>query len=225
MTLHQAVQQAVDSTATGENFLDFGVHLVVNLVAIVILGVSVYYPRHGRRDLVTCMIAFNVSLFAVLAVIDVRGVDLGFGFGLFALLSIISLRSETFSTIELAYFFAGVVIGVVNALEVGGGILNWRNELFAIMLSSVIVLTVYVVDHPALRPAAGHQHITLDRIHADPSLLRADIEHRLGVRVTTATVLHTNYVEETMLIDIRYQSRHGERGHLAGRNPSSIDQQ
>ncbi|WP_052466027.1 DUF4956 domain-containing protein [Mobilicoccus massiliensis] len=204
-----------DPSVTPENFLDFGIHLVVDLAAVLVLAFGIYL-RHGRRDIVTCLLCFNLALFVVLAVIDVRSVDLGFGFGLFALLSIISLRSETFSTIELAYFFCGIVLGVVNALEVGGTVLNWSNELFAILLSATIVLGVYLVDHPRLRPAAGHVQITLDTVHRDPVMLRNDLEDRLGVDVTTATVLHADYVQDTMLVDVRYVAPDGARGQVAG---------
>jgi hypothetical protein len=214
-----------DPTVTGANFVDFFVHLSVNLIGLVVLAVVVYYRRHRRRDLLTCMVCFNVSIFVVLSVLDVRDAGVGLGFGLFALLSIITLRSETFSTIELGYLFSAVIIGVVNALEVGGGVLTWQNELFAALLTAVVVAAAYVADHPGLRQATGHQQITLDRVYPDAGLMRADIEQRLGVVVTTATVLHSNYVEETTLVDVRYEAPSPERGHLAGSHPASIDQQ
>jgi hypothetical protein len=214
-----------DPTVTGANFVDFFVHLSVNLIGLVVLAVVVYYRRHRRRDLLTCMVCFNVSIFVVFSVLDVRDAGVGLGFGLFALLSIITLRSETFSTIELGYLFSAVIIGVVNALEVGGGVLTWQNELFAALVTTVVVAAAYVADHPGLRKAAGHQQITLDRVYPDAGLMRADLEQRLGVVVTTATVLHTNCVEETTLVDVGYEAPNPERGHLAGSHPASIDQQ
>lgn len=201
----------VPDPISAANYADFFVHLAVDVVAFVILGVLTYYRRHGRIDFLICMAAFNIGLFVVLAVIDVRSTSLGVGFGLFALLSIISLRSDPFSLIELGYFFTALVVGVVNALEVGGRLLNPANELFAAALTAVVVIVVYVVDHPRLRRASGRQQITLDRVHADPAALHADLEQRLGVVVKSASVLHTNYVEETMLVDVRYVDGDGRR--------------
>ncbi|MEX0428435.1 DUF4956 domain-containing protein [Nocardioides sp. DS6] len=205
------------ASVSGSNFADFGVHLAVDAVAVVILAVGIYLPRHARRDLMTAMVCFNVALFVVLATIDVRSTDVGVGFGLFALLSIITLRSETFSTIELGYLFVAIVVGVVNALEVGGRFLDWRNEGFAALLTAVALVAVYAADHPRLSRATGHQQVTLDRVHADPALLRADLEERLHVTVTSASVLHTDYVAETMLVDVRY--RHRPAASAAPRGP------
>ena len=177
---------------------------MVDLVGVVILGYVLYFRRHRRRDLLTCIVCFNVSMFVVLSVIDLRSTSLAVGFGLFALLSIISLRSTPFSTVELAYFFSGIVLGVVNGLEVGGGLLNLTNELFAVLLTAVVLVTVAVVDSPRFQRAAGHQQITLDRLHNSPADLLADLEGRLDAKVTTATVLHSDYVQQTMLVDVRY---------------------
>lgn len=190
---------------TSANFVDFLTHLFVDLVALLILAVVLYYRRYHRRDLLTSIVCFNVSLFVVLAVIDVRSTSIGVGFGLFALLSIISLRSETFSTIELGYFFAGLVIGVVNGLEVGGKVLDPQNELFAIMLTASVIVVIWLIDLPQLHQAQRHQQITLDQVHSDPAALRADLEQRLGASITTTTVLHTDYVQQTMLVDVRYR--------------------
>ncbi len=193
---------------TPANFLDFGIHVAVNLVGLVVLTVGLYYRRHRRRDLLTCMVCFNISLFVALAVIDVRGVEgLGVGFGLFALLSIINLRSDPFSTVELGYFFSALVTGVVNGVEVGGGLLTLTNEMFAIMLTFTVVAVVAIIDHPRLHQGDNHQQITLDRVHEDPRALRTDLEGRLDAPVMTATVLHTDYVQQTMLVDVRYGQR------------------
>jgi hypothetical protein len=115
----------------------------IDLVAIFLCVYALYYARHRRRDLVTAFTMFNVGLFAVVAVITVRPIGAAVGFGLFALLSIIRLRSEPFSNIEIGYFFAALVLGLVNGLTA-------VPFEFAGALDSAILLTLFVVDHPKL---------------------------------------------------------------------------
>ena len=97
------------------------------------------------------------------------------------------------------------MIGVVNGLEVGGKVLNPQNELFAIMLTAAVIAVVWIVDLPRLHQAQRHQQITLDRVHSDPAAWTADLEQRLSASITTTTVLHTDYVQQTMLVDVRYR--------------------
>ena len=46
--------------------------------------------------------------------------------------------------------------------------------------------------------------VRLDRAVADPTELRAELERRLGVRVTAVSVQELNLVNETTLVDVRY---------------------
>ncbi|HEX4813863.1 MAG TPA: DUF4956 domain-containing protein, partial [Nonomuraea sp.] len=64
----------------------------------------------------------------------------------------------------------------------------------------------YVADHPALLGRGRHQMVTLDVVHADPDLLRADLESRLRARVLHYVVTHVDYVRDVTVVDVRYQA-------------------
>ena len=58
-----------------------------------------------------------------------------------------------------------------------------------------------------------HLALTLDVIHADDAALVADLERRLGGRVTHHEVKEVDYVRDTTVVDVRYRvaSRHSAR--------------
>jgi hypothetical protein len=192
---------------TTPEYVDLAARLVIDIAAIFICAYAIYYRRHRRRDLLTAYTAYNIGLFVVVAVITVRPVGAAVGFGLFALLSIIRLRSEPFSNSEISYFFVTLVLGLINGLAA-------HNLPLAVALDAIVLMAVYVVDHPRLlttkqgqQKSIQRQRIVLDTIHRDEPALRADLERRLGVEIQTLTVNEIDYVREIMVVDIRHTGR------------------
>jgi hypothetical protein len=179
------------------DYADFGARFGIDIVALVVL-LWVLLRRHGgRRDLMSVVACFNIGLLVVLTAIESAASATAIGFGLFAMLSIIRLRSEPFSNSELGVFFAGLVVALVN------GVAGIPLPL-AVALNAIILTAVAVSDHPGFGPVPKTREITLDRIHDDDAALRADLEHRLGVRVVDFTVLENDYVREITRLTIRY---------------------
>ena len=179
------------------SYPDFGVHLFVDLVAITLLTRGLYLPRHGRRDLFTVFVAFNVGLFAVLSVISSRHINAGLGFGLFAILSIIRLRSSPFDNVELGYFFGTLVLALVNGLA--------QTPLPLTLALDVLVLaTAWVIDHPSLQANVRRSRLTLDGVETDPLAIRAQAMRALGVDVTEVSINEVDYVREITRVTVRY---------------------
>ncbi|MGV9381035.1 DUF4956 domain-containing protein [Nonomuraea sp. NPDC003707] len=169
----------------------------MDLASIVALAYGLYYRRHHRRDLLFAYVALNVGIFAVVSLLLVQRVDVAVGFGLFGVLSIIRLRSSEITQQEIAYYFIAIVLGLVNG--VAGA---W--PLTALLLDGVLLVVMYVADHPALLGRTRHQVITLDVVHSDPDLLRVDLESRLRAHVLHYVVTQIDYVRDTTVVDVRY---------------------
>ena len=88
----------------------------VDLVAVLVLALAVYYPRHRRADLVTAFVAVNVGVLAVTIVLASSAATVGLGLGLFGVLSIIRLRSDELGQHEIAYYFAMLALGLLGGL-------------------------------------------------------------------------------------------------------------
>jgi hypothetical protein len=170
----------------------------MDLAAIVALAYGLYYRRHHRRDLLFAYVALNMGIFAVVSLLLVQRVDLAVGFGLFGMLSIIRLRSSEITQQEIAYYFVAIVLGLVNGIASGF-------PLTAFLLNVVLLVVVYVADHPRLLGRTRQQVVTLDIVHADPELLKADLERRLRARVLHFVVTQVDFVRDMTVVDVRYE--------------------
>ncbi len=172
----------------------------IDIAAIAILAFGVYYPRHRRRDLLVALIGVNVGVFAVAAVLGSTAIGLGLGLGLFGVLSVIRLRSYEITQREIAYYFAALAIGLVVGLP---GTELW----LAGALVAFIIVALFVVDHPRLLAGSRQRVITLERAILDEEELRAELEERLGARVTALSVQRVDFVDDLTVADVRYVIR------------------
>lgn len=177
--------------------------IAVDLVAITALT-ALYFARHRRRDLVIAYLTVNVGVLAVAAVLGTTGVGLGIGLGLFGVLSIIRLRSSEIAQHEVAYYFAALAMGLVTGL---GGIATTAGVWVDLGLVALVFAVMAIGDHPGLLRRYRQQTIRLDRAVADEIELRAELEQLLGARVHRVTVQHLDLVNDTTLVDVRYQLR------------------
>jgi hypothetical protein len=131
--------------------------------------------------------------------------------GLFAILSIIQLRSKPVTQEECAYYFAVLVLGLVNGLRL-------HDRVTTILLDGAMILMMYIVDNRRLFVRSHRVEITLDVVHEDVGALIADLERRLRGHVVHHIVEEIDYVRETMLVDVRLR-RGDTTAPPAGHNP------
>ena len=171
----------------------------INVVSILILAFFVYYRRHRRRDATVGYIATNVRLFVVAAALSSSTtLNVGVGFGLFAVLSIVRLRSDEATQSEIGYTMVSLVIGLMTGLP-------GLDTDIKITFSVLLVMTMFIVDHPSLIKPQQYQRlrIELDRIITDEKELSAFVEERITGKVKRLTVLEIDFVRETMRLDVR----------------------
>jgi hypothetical protein len=178
------------------SYSDLLLRLLVDLCAIGALNALLAF-RRPRRGLFMVFTAFNVGVFVLLAVISQRHIGPAVGFGLFALLSIVRLRSEPFSNAELSYFFCALVLALVNGIRIG-------EVPFQILLSAVLITTLFLVDHPALYRPTARRTITLDTIAVDEEALRVRLTEDLGVEVLEVAIEEIDYVRDLTRVQIRH---------------------
>lgn len=172
-----------------------GLRLLIDVVAIALLALGLFYRRHLRNDLVVLYVVFNVGLFAAVVVISEGEVAAAVGFGLFAVLSIIRLRAEQLSFAEIAYFFAAIVLGLVTAVDLGGA------EKTA-ALAALVLVAPALVDHPRALRDNRRIELTLELVVSDPAELLRIVEQRLNARVIALEVLDLDYVREITRVQV-----------------------
>jgi hypothetical protein len=170
-----------------------------DLVAIALV-VAIYFHRHQRRDLLLAYVALNVGILSATAMLASASVGAGLGLGLFGILSIIRLRSDSITQEEIAYYFVALTLGLLAGVGAGPTYL-------VPLLIALLVVVMYVADHPRLVPRARRQLLTLDSAISDEVALRAHIEDRLGADVRHLIVQELDFVRDLTVVDVRYRAR------------------
>ena len=176
------------------------VSLGIDLVAIVLLSFGIYFQRYRRREVMVAMIGLNVAVVAVSAALSSASVGLGLGLGLFGVLSIIRLRSSELSHSEVAYYFVSLAMGLLAGLAFDP---TWLGQL----LIGLLVVVMFLADHPALFRGYRHQVLTLDRAVTDEKELQTELATLLGAEIKQFTVQRVDQVRDTTLVDVRYRVR------------------
>ena len=178
--------------------MDHILPIAVDLVAVGILTFAVYFPRHHRRDLVVAFLGVNVGVLAVSLVLGSTTIGAGLGLGLFGVLSIIRLRSDEIAQHEVAYYFSALALGLISGLS---GTLTWLNAA----LMALILLVLVVGDHPRLFGRYRQQTMSIDTAITDHDALVEHLGLVLGAEIRGATVKHIDLVNDTTLVDVRFQ--------------------
>lgn len=173
--------------------------IAADLVAIAILAFGIYFLRHRRRDLLVAFVVVNVGVLAVAVVLAGSSVALGLGLGLFGVLSIIRLRSSEISQREVAYYFAALALGLIAGLSA-------EVSPVSLALMGLVIIALYIADHPRLLSRARQLTMTVDRAIADEAQLAAHLERELGGSVKQVSILQLDFVNDTTLVDVRYQA-------------------
>ena len=171
--------------------------IAIDLVAIFILTVPLYYRRHHRRDLLTAFAVLNMGVFAVASILGSTSVGIGVGMGLFGVLSIIRLRSTEISQYEVAYYFSALSIGLIAGLGSG-------DPLTSSALIALVLVVVALVDSRKILPASRQEEMRLDRAFTNEDELARHVEKLLGATVTNLRVISVDLVNDTTTIDVRW---------------------
>jgi len=173
--------------------------VAADVIAIAVLVFALYFPRYGRRDMVVAILGLNIGVLAVATTLSTAQVSAGLGLGLFGVLSIIRLRSSELEQEEVAYYFTALALGLLGGISVAPA---WVSPA----LMSIIVLAMYIGDHPRLFASSRHQVVTLDQAIMDERILVARLESVLGGTVIRLKVKKVDLVNDSTVVDVRFRT-------------------
>jgi hypothetical protein len=177
-------------------------NLGLDLLAIFLMTYVLYFRRHWRADLLLSYVALNVGIFVTMSLLTQVKIDIAVGFGLFAILSIVRLRSSAVTQQEVAYYFIALVLGLVNGMGV-------PDRGLVVGMNVVLLLTMFAFDSKPLRDRARRMDVKLDGVYTDETALVAELERRLGGRVTYLEITEVDLIHSHMLIDVRLRPGQG----------------
>ena len=178
--------------------------VLADLVAISVLVLAVYHPRHRRKDLAVAFFGVNVGVMAVAVVLSGTTVGAGLGLGLFGVLSIIRLRSTELSQREVAYYFVALALGLVSGLGA-------TSVAVTVALLVGLVAVLAVVDAPGFLGRDRERLVVLDAAYADDVALADAVERLLGVRPHTLDVVRLDLVNDSTTVMVRFREPRGGR--------------
>ena len=149
----------------------------VDLIALTTLVGGLYIRRHSRKDLLAAYVGVNVGVLAVTLLLATSNVGAGLGLGLFGVLSIIRLRSTELAQHEVAYFFAALALGLLGGI--GASLATTA------LLMALVVVSLWIGDHPSLLRRNRHQVVMVDHAIADETALTEHLARLLGARISS----------------------------------------
>ncbi len=176
--------------------------LALDIVSIILLAFVFYYRRHKNRDMTIAIAIINVTLFALAGALASFTLSLGVGFALFAVISIIRLRSDEAGWLEMAYLLTGLSVGLILGLP---GYSLTVQAIYAFIL----VLAIYLIDHPKLVPASKTKRMTVsvDFVETDHEALRERVAQMLNKKILSVETKSLSVMPAGMKLEVKYSER------------------
>ena len=177
----------------------------LNLVVVWIIVHFFYYPKGHRRDYYFTFLMLAVSIFMLISVLLKGSSDMGIGaaLGLFAIFGIIRYRTECVPIREMTYLFFIVALSVLNAKT---GELNFMSR---IVINLIMILVVWGAENHLSAYREGCKFVKYDNIDLiQPERyeeLKADLEKRLGVKITRVDVGAVDFLTDMTMLRVFYE--------------------
>lgn len=157
--------------------------LSINLVLLYLVAYVFFYRRHKRRDVFVAIALINITLFVLGGALGTFTISIGVGFALFSVISIFRLRSTTLGWTEIVYLLVSLAMGLTLGLPA-------YDLSVQTLYASLLVIAVYVVDHPRILPQRVNQRfsLTTDYVEIEPTALKQKVEEQLGHSVQRVQV-------------------------------------
>ena len=179
--------------------------LLLNSVVVWVLVHFFYYPKGHRRDYYFTFVLLSVSIFMLIYLLLGNSADMGIGaaLGLFAIFGIIRYRTECVPIREMTYLFFIVALSVLNAKT---GDLNFMSR---IIINLIMILVVWGAENHLSAYREGCKFVKYDNIDLiQPERyeeLQADLEKRLGVKITRVDVGAVDFLTDMTMLRVFYE--------------------
>ena len=202
--MHQQIYHVDNFIPTAELLPMVG-SLLLNSVVVWVLVHFFYYPKGHRRDYYFTFVLLSVSIFMLIYLLLGNSADMGIGaaLGLFAIFGIIRYRTECVPIREMTYLFFIVALSVLNAKT---GDLNFMSR---IIINLIMILVVWGAENHLSAYREGCKFVKYDNIDLiQPERyeeLKADLEKRLGVKITRVDVGAVDFLTDMTMLRVFYE--------------------
>ncbi len=199
------------SAGFGEVLLRFALCMLVNWGIVQYL----YFPKGKRRDFYFTFVIISVAIFFLVYLMmgmDRGKATMGVGLGLFGIFSIMRYRTDSMPVREMTYLFVVVCLSVVHAMAdamgVDGNGTMIGTPIAELAVIDVIVIVAIIIFERTLKVETT-KLIQYDRIELVKPEKRqeliADLEDRLGIKITDVKVGGVDFLRDMAMLRITYE--------------------
>jgi hypothetical protein len=174
--------------------------LLINLVAVLILIVGIYYPNYRKQEVFFTYFLFNISIFLLTFLLNEVKISLGAAFGLFAVFSMLRYRTEGISMKDMTYLFIVIAMGLIAAVKLE------NTELM--IIDGIILVTTFILEGNILLKREHSKRIRYENIELikpeNQNELISDLEKRTGLIIHKINIKKIDFLKDIASIEVFY---------------------
>jgi len=206
--------------AISEEFSTMLLRLVICIIVNVFIIYRLYYKKSQRSDFSFTFMIMTVAVFFL--VYFMMGMDrgkatMGVGLGLFGIFSIMRYRTDTMPVREMTYLFVIICLSVVHAMAGSMEETTYEplsmtatiNSYLQLIIVDIIVIAAIWLCEKLLKFEASKliQYDRMDLVKPENrDALIADLEDRLGLKVTKVEVGGVDMLRDMTVLRVYYES-------------------
>lgn len=166
-----------------------------------------YYPKSRRKDFAVTFMLFSAVVFMLLYFMGGVSLDITVGLGLFMIFGIMRYRTEMVPIREMTFLFITIATSVINGINV----INDQLLIANLLLIVLLVVVEYIVGrNREASKLVCYERIELIRPDRRAELI-ADLEQRLGHKVTRVDVGNVDFLRDVAFLKVYYRPMRGEQ--------------
>ena len=216
-----------------QQFISLLIRFVINLVVVSVIAHRFYYPRSHRRDYMFIFILMSISIFLLVSLMEGGGMELGAAMGLFAIFGIMRFRTEAVPIREMTYLFMLIAVSVVNAVAKGdyhpkADYWDGVGIVTLVFVNIVFIVMAWLFENTKMMTDECSKIILYDNVKLITPEKRdeliADLEKRIGVKITRIEVGTIDFLKDSAMIRIFYSDPKDVGNSIAryGRMPKEM---
>ena len=178
----------------------FFINLLIDLSAVILIIVFVYYPNYKKMDTIFTFLMFNVVIFLLTYVLNEVKISMGAAFGLFAVFSMLRYRTAGIGMKDMTYLFIFIALGLVSAIQL---------EFYELgILAGIVFITALILDTKLIMKKEYSGTLRFEKIeYIKPEKREALIEElriRTGLNIHRVSINEIDFLKDTAMISYYY---------------------
>ena len=196
-----------------QQFISLLIRFIINAIVVSVIARKFYFPRSHRRDYMFIFILMSISIFLLVSLMEGGGMELGAAMGLFAIFGIMRFRTEAVPIREMTYLFMLIAVSVVNAVAKGdyhpkADYWDGVGIVTIVFVNIVFIVMAWLFESSKMISDECSKIINYDNVKLitpdKREELIADLEKRIGVKITRVEVGLVDFLKDSAMIRIFY---------------------